>query len=59
MLDKVLFSLKYSFFFFYFFRINVFVVIHYKLEAVLMNTDISMFSWRNRQKKKKKKKKIF
>ena len=52
MLDKVQFSLKYSFFSFYFFRINVFVIIHYKLEALLMNTDISMFSWRNRQKKK-------
>ena len=51
MLDKVQFSLKYSFFSFYFFRINVFVIIHYKLEALLMNTDISMFSWRNRQKK--------
>ena len=51
MLDKVLFSLKYSLFFFYFFRINVFVVIHYKLEALLMSTNISMFSWRNRQKK--------
>ena len=53
MLDKVLFSLKYSFFFFFyfFFCINVFVVIHYKLEALLVSTDISMFSWRNRQKK--------
>ena len=52
MLDKVLFSLKYSLFFFlFFFGINVFVVIHYKLEALLVSTDISMFSWRNRQKK--------
>ena len=52
MLDKVLFSLKYSLFFFlFFFCINVFVVIHYKLEALLVSTDISMFSWRNRQKK--------
>ena len=50
MLDKVLFSLKYSFFFFYFFRINVLVVIHYKLEALLMSTDISMFSWRKAKK---------
>ena len=45
MLDKVLFSLKYSLFFFlFFFGINVFVVIHYKLEALLVSTDISMFS---------------
>ena len=50
MLDKVLFSLKYSFFF-YFFRINVLVVIHYKLEALLMSTNIGMFSWRKAKKK--------
>ena len=28
------------------------MVIHYRLEALLMSIDISMFSWRNRQKEK-------